>query len=83
MAELTPMISIASICSVTRMVPISEAMLLPTLPARINDMMEEENSNRIISRVVYPIVNLGMSGELIFSEIWMAITVPIKMVAGR
>ena len=28
-------------------------------------MMEEENSNRIISRVVYPIVNLGMSGELI------------------
>ncbi len=71
LAELTPMISIASICSVTRMVPISEAMLLPTLPARINDMMEEENSNRIISRVVYPIVNLGMSGELIFSEIWM------------
>ena len=41
--------------------------------------MEEENSSRIISRVVYPIVNLGMSGELIFSEIWMAITVPIKM----
>ena len=61
------------------MVPISEAMLLPTLPARISDMMEEENSSRIISRVVYPIVNLGMSGELIFSEIWMAITVPIKM----
>ena len=79
LAELTPMISIASICSVTRMVPISEAMLLPTLPARISDMMEEENSSRIISRVVYPIVNLGMSGELIFSEIWMAITVPIKM----
>ena len=42
----------ASICSVTRIVPISEAMLLPTFPAKIKHMMEEENSNKIISRVV-------------------------------
>ena len=52
LAELTPMISMASICSVTRMVPISEAILLPTLPARISAMIEEENSSKIISRVV-------------------------------
>ena len=52
LAELTPMISIASICSVTRIVPISEVILLPTLPARIRHMMDEENSSRMISRVV-------------------------------
>ena len=34
-AELTPMISSASICSVMRMVPISEAMLDPMLRWRI------------------------------------------------
>ena len=51
-AELTPMISNASICWVTRMVPISEAILEPTFPARIKHMMEEEKSNNMISRVV-------------------------------
>ena len=51
-AELTPMISSASICCVTRMVPISEAMLLPTLPDRMRHMMLLENSSTIISRVV-------------------------------
>ena len=51
-AELTPIISRASICWVTRMVPISEAMFEPTLPARMRHMMEEENSSTMISRVV-------------------------------
>ena len=51
-AELTPMISSASICCVTRMVPISDAMLLPTLPLRIRHMILLENSRSIISRVV-------------------------------
>ena len=78
LAELIPIISMASICSVTRMVPISEAMLLPTFPARIKHMIDDENSSRMISRVVYPMVNLGISGEVMFSEICMAITVPIK-----
>ncbi len=50
-AELTPMISSASICSVMRMVPISEAMLDPTLPARINATTVEENSRIMVSRV--------------------------------
>lgn len=46
------MISSASICCVTRMVPISEAMLEPTFPARMRHMMEDENSRSMISRVV-------------------------------
>ncbi len=51
-AELTPIISSASICWVTRIVPISEAMLLPTLPARMRHMMLLENSSSSISLVV-------------------------------
>jgi hypothetical protein len=54
LAELTPIISSASICSVTRMVPISEAMFDPTLPAKIRHNMEEENSNKMTSRVANP-----------------------------
>ena len=50
-AELTPMISRASICSVMRIVPISEAMLEPTLPARISATTADENSRIIVSRV--------------------------------
>ena len=48
---MKPMISSASICSVMRMVPISEAMLDPTLPARINATTVEENSRIMVSRV--------------------------------
>ena len=77
-AEFTPIISNASICSVTRIVPISEAILDPTFPAKINDIIEDENSSRIVSLVTYPIVNLGISGELIFNDIWIAITKPIN-----
>ena len=50
-AELTPMISSASICCVTRMVPISEAMFEPTLPARMMQMMLDANSSSNTSRI--------------------------------
>ena len=50
-AELTPIISSASICCDVRIVPISEAMFEPTFPARIRHMMDELNSRSIISRV--------------------------------
>ena len=50
-AELTPIISSASICCVTRIVPISDAMFEPTLPARMRHMMLDENSSSMISRV--------------------------------
>ena len=45
------MISIASICSVTRIVPSSEAMLDPTFPERMRHITVEENSRIMISRV--------------------------------
>ena len=54
MAEFTPIISRASICSVTRIVPISEAMFDPTLPARMRHRMELENSRSTMSRVARP-----------------------------
>ena len=60
------------------MVPISEAMFEPTLPARIRHMMEEENSSNKISRVVYPTTKRGIHGLSMFSLICMQITAPMK-----
>ena len=45
---------IASICSVIRIIPNSEAILEPTFPARIRAIMVEENSRRSESRTVRP-----------------------------
>ena len=56
LAEFTPMIWRASICSVTRMVPISDATLEPTFPARMRLMTVGENSSMIDCRVVKPTV---------------------------
>ena len=50
-AEFTPIISSASICSVMRIVPISEAIFEPTLPAKIIAITVDENSKNIVSRV--------------------------------
>ena len=50
-AEFTPIISSASICSVVRIVPNSEAIFEPTLPDKIKHMMLDENSSNMISRV--------------------------------
>jgi len=57
-----PIISMASICSVNRMVPMSEEMLDPTLPARIRATMVQENSRIRLSRTMYPTYILGMNG---------------------
>ena len=43
------MISRASICSVRRMVPISEEICEPTLPAKIRQIIVGENSKMIIT----------------------------------
>ena len=51
LAEFTPIISSASICCVTRIVPISEVMFEPTFPAKIRHIIDDENSRSIISRV--------------------------------
>ena len=69
LAEFTPMISRASICWVTRMVPISDVMFEPTLPARIRHMIDEENSSSSTSLVAYPTTNLGIHGTSTFSFI--------------
>ena len=73
-----PIISSASICWVTRMVPSSDAMFDPTFPARIRHMIELENSSRRISRVVYPATHRGIQGLWMLSFIWMQITAPMK-----
>mgnify|MGYP003327675297 CR=1 FL=1 len=44
-AEFNPIIYNASICAVTRILPISEAILDPTFPARIKEIIVGENSN--------------------------------------
>ena len=69
LAEFTPIISSASICCVTRIVPISEVMFEPTFPARIRHIMDDENSSRRISRVAYPTTNFGIQGLSTFSFI--------------
>ena len=68
----------ASICSVTRIVPTSEAMLDPTLPAKINEMIVGENSKMVDERVMYPTVYVGRSGLSMLEAVCKAITAPIK-----
>ena len=72
------MISRASICSVIRIVPISEAMLDPTLPERISATTVDENSRIIVSRVAYPINDCGMNGESRLMHICNVMTAPMK-----
>ena len=55
-AELTPIISNASICSEIRIVPISEAILDPTFPARMSEINVGLNSNITLWRAAKPIV---------------------------
>ena len=77
--EFTPIISKASICSVTRMVPISEATFEPTFPARIKEIIVGENSKIVLDCVIYPTVYLGKSGLDMLEAVCKAITPPIKV----
>jgi hypothetical protein len=61
------------------MVPISDAIFEPTLPAKIRQRMEFENSSKMISRVARPTEYDGINGDEIFNCIWIAITAPIKI----
>ena len=72
------MMSRASICCVTRMVPSSEAMFEPTFPASMRHMIELENSRSMISRVVYPATHRGIHGDSMFTFICMQMTAPMK-----
>ena len=73
-----PIISRASICSETLIVPISEAILEPTLPARIRAIIVGENSNISDSRVAYPIKYLGIKGLFNCKPVCIVTTAPIN-----
>ena len=61
--ELTPIISKASICSVTRIVPILEAIYDPTLPAKTTDIIVGANSKIKTTLVAYPMKELGIGND--------------------
>ena len=73
------MISKASICSVTRIVPISDATFDPTFPAKIKEIIVGENSRMVLDCVMYPTVYFGKSGLDIFDAVCKAITPPINV----
>src|ERR1700712_271652 len=74
----TPMISNASICSVTRMVPICDAMLEPTLPASTNADMVGLNSRMVESRAMLPAILRGTSGLDNWNATWIVVAAPIN-----
>ena len=63
------MISKASICSLTLMLPISEAILEPTLPASIKDIIVGENSRINESLLANPIKYVGNKGFCKFNAV--------------
>ena len=77
-AELTPIMSMASICSVIRMLPISDEMFDPIFPARINAIIVEQNSRMRLSLTMYPIYILSMIGFSRLDAVCMMSTPPIK-----
>ena len=77
-AELIPIISNASICSVTLIDPSSEAMLEPTFPAKIKDTIVGENSSIKESRLAKPIIYVGSKGLTKLYAVWILITPPTK-----
>lgn len=77
-AELIPIISIASICSVIRIVPSSEDMLEPILPASMRQTIVEQNSRIRDSLAIYPMYILGSRGDVILFAVCMTSTAPIN-----
>ena len=75
-AELTPIISKASICSVTLIEPISEAILDPTFPANINASIVGENSNINESLLANPTIYFGINGFSRLIAVCILITAP-------
>ena len=78
-AEFTPIMSMASICSVMRMLPISDEMLEPIFPARMRATMVEQNSRMRLSLTMYPMYILSMIGFSRLDAVWMTSTPPMKI----
>ncbi|MCY1452676.1 hypothetical protein D9M71_696140 [compost metagenome] len=76
---LIPMISKASICSVTRIEPICEEIDEPTLPIRTKAEIVGPNSKILESRLIEPIIEFGIRSETNWKAICIVITAPIKV----
>ncbi len=72
------MTSKASICSVTRIVPILEVIYEPTFPAIMMEVKVGANSNITDCLVAKPIRLLGKNGLFRFKAVCMVTTPPIK-----
>ena len=72
------MISKASICSVTRIVPILEVINDPTFPAIITEINVGANSKITDCLEAKPINSLGISGFVKLSAVCIATTPPTK-----
>ena len=70
--------SIASICSVIRMLPISEEMFEPIFPARIRAIMVEQNSRMRLSLTMYPMYILSIIGFSRLDAVWITSTPPMN-----
>ena len=66
-----------------RMVPISDAILLPTLPANNRHKIVLENSNSMQSRVTNPVEYAGNKGFSVFNLVCKVIIAPINTLTIR
>ena len=78
-AGFTPITSKASICSVTRILPISAVMREPRLPTSSKLMMVGHNSITMEVRDTKPTVQVGIQLLSICIAVWMVMTLPIEM----
>ena len=60
------------------MLPISDAMLEPILPARMRATIVEQNSRMRLSLTIYPMYILSIIGFSRFEAVWMTSTPPMK-----
>lgn len=77
-SELTPIISMASICSVILILPSSDAILDPILPASMSATMVEQNSRMRLSLTMYPTYILSINGFSRLDAVCITRTPPIK-----
>ena len=78
LTELIPITSRASICSVTRIVPILEVIYDPTFPAKIIAIKVGENSKIIDCRVAKPTRFSGIKELSMFKAVCIETTPPTK-----
>ena len=78
MLNLLPLFLKHQFVHLTLILPISEAILDPTLPANINDIIVGENSKIKESLLAKPIKYLGSKGFCKFNAVCILTTPPTK-----